>query len=192
LPKFGRYWKFFIKFADLYKQYNHFLTKLNQERIMEATMTKLQILDYNPEFKEDFKRLNMAWMSQFKMSAARQSIIENPEEYIIKQGGSIFFAAMDNKIVGTVALLRESNKLYEIADMAVTPPYQGKHIGTALLQKAIEKAKQLGAKQVYLISSTKLTTSLEMYRAYGFREAGHDSELSTYDGSDVKMILNLK
>ena len=155
-------------------------------------MTTVHIIDYSPEFKDDFKRLNMAWMSQFKMSTIRQSIIEDPQSFIIDKGGFVFFAEMDNQIVGTAALLRESHKLYEIADMAVTPAYQGKHIGTALLQKAIEKARQLGAKQVYLITSTRLAASIEIYRAYGFREAGYDSEMSIYDGSDVKMVLNLK
>jgi N-acetylglutamate synthase-like GNAT family acetyltransferase len=159
---------------------------------MEAVMTTLNILDYSPELKEHFKKLNMEWLKQFKMNTSRQVEVENPDEYIIEKGGFIFFAEMDDSIVGTSALLRESNKLYEIADMAVTPQYQGKHIGKALLQKAIDKAKQLGAKQVYLISSTLLKTSLELYKALGFREMPYDPEMSIYDGSDVKMVLNLK
>ena len=159
---------------------------------METTVTNVHILDYNPEFKNDFKRLNMEWMSQFKMGTVRQSIVEDPQTFIIDKGGFVFFAEMDGKIVGTGALLRESHKVYEIADMAVTPPYQGKNIGKSLLQKAIDKAKLTGAKQVYLITSTRLPTSIEIYRAYGFRETGYDSEMSIYDGSDVKMVLNLK
>ncbi len=159
---------------------------------MEAITTTINILEYSPELKDHFKTLNMEWLKQFNVNTARQAAVENPQEYIIDKGGFIFFAEMDDTIVGTSALLRESNKLYEIADMAVTPAYQRKHIGKALLQKAIDKAKQLGAKQVYLISSTKLKSSLDMYRAYGFRETHYDPEMSIYDGSDVKMVLNLK
>jgi N-acetylglutamate synthase-like GNAT family acetyltransferase len=159
---------------------------------MEATMSTITILDYRPELKEHFKNLNMEWLKQFKNKAVRQVQVENPQEHIIEKGGFIFFAEMDNNIVGTSALLRESHKLYEIADMAVTPQYQGKHIGKILLQKTIDKAKQLGAKQVYLVSSTLLKTSLELYRALGFREMPYDPEMSIYDGSDVKMVLNLK
>ena len=159
---------------------------------MEATMTNINILDYSPELKEHFTKLNMEWLTQFKSNTVHQAQVENPQEHIIDKGGFIFFAEMDNAIVGTTALLRENNKRYEIANMAVTPPYQGKHIGKALLQKAIDKAKQLGAKQVYLISSTLLKTSLELYRALGFREMPCDPEMSIYDGSDVKMVLNLK
>ncbi len=159
---------------------------------MEAITTSVEIIDYSPEYQEDFKNLNMGWMDQFDMNSSHRAMIENPEEQIIKKGGSIFFAEVDGKIVGTGALLRESNKLYEIANMAVTPQYQGRHIGKALLKKAIDKAVQAGAKQVYLITSTKLKTSVEMYRTFGFRETLFDPEMSIYDGSDVKMVLNLK
>lgn len=152
----------------------------------------VEIIDYSPEYQDDFKNLNMGWMSQFDMNNSHRTIIEHPDEQIIQKGGFIFFAWMDGKIVGTGALLRESNKLYEIANMAVTPQYQGRHIGKALLKKAIDKAVQAGAKQLYLITSTKLQASVEMYRAFGFRETLFDPEMSIYDGSDVKMVLNLK
>jgi putative acetyltransferase len=159
---------------------------------MEATTTIVEIIDYSPKFKEYFKNLNMEWMSQFKIDNAHLAIVEHPEEQIIQKGGEIFFAEVDGKIVGTGALLRESNKLYEIAYMAVTPAYQGRHIGQSLLKKAIDKAILSGAKQVYLITSTKLKASLEMYRTFGFRESPFDPEMSVYQGSDVKMTLNLK
>ncbi len=159
---------------------------------METMSSPVEIIDYSPEYQDDFKNLNMGWMSQFDMNNSHRTIIEHPDEQIIQKGGFIFFAWMDGKIVGTGALLRESNKLYEIANMAVTPQYQGRHIGKALLKKAIDKAVQAGAKQLYLITSTKLQASVEMYRAFGFRETLFDPEMSIYDGSDVKMVLNLK
>lgn len=159
---------------------------------MEGVSTSLEILEYSPEYKDDFKRLNMEWMAQFKLDVAHQLLIDDPDHQIIEKGGAIFFAKVDDKVVGTAALIRESNKLYEIADMAVTPQYQGRHIGKSLLIKAVDKAKALGGKQVYLITSTKLKTSLEMYKTFGFREMPFDPEMSLYEGSDVKMVLNLK
>ena len=160
---------------------------------METTLTTVEILDYQPSFKEDFKNLNLEWITQFfKLEETDRALLDDPETHIIEKGGFIFFAKVDGKIVGTAALLRESNKLYEIAKMAVTPQYQGRHIGKLLLQKGIDKAKSVAAKQVYLTTSTKLKTSLEMYRTHGFREAPFDPEMSVYEGSDVKMILNLK
>ena len=110
-------------------------------------MKTVQILDYSAEFQAHFKQLNLEWMQQFRTNTARQSILEDPKTHIIDKGGFIFFAEIDGKIVGTSALLRESHKIYEIADMAVTPQYQGKHIGKSLLQKSIDVLIDLGEAQ---------------------------------------------
>ena len=58
---------------------------------MEATTTIVEIIDYSPEFKENFKNLNMEWMSQFKIDNAQLTLVEHPEEQIIQKGGGIFF-----------------------------------------------------------------------------------------------------
>ena len=57
---------------------------------MEATTTIVEIIDYSPEFKENFKHLNMEWMSQFKIDNAQLAIVEHPEEQIIQKDGFIF------------------------------------------------------------------------------------------------------
>ena len=118
--------------------------------------------------------------------------LDDPEETIIRNGGFIILAKSGTEIVGTCAILKENNKLYEIADMAVTPQYRGKHIGKRLLSAAVDRVRKTNARQVYLVTSALLTASLELYRTYGFREAPIDPEMSIYEGSDVKMILNLK
>ena len=158
---------------------------------MEATITKVEIIDYAPEYQADFARLNVEWMTQY-FGKQVDKHLENPEESIISKGGFILFAKAKGEIVGTCAILKETNKLYEIADMAVAPQPRGKHIGKQLLTAAVEKVRATGARQVYLTTSSKLTASLALYRTYGFRETGTDMEISVYEGSDMKMVLNLK
>lgn len=159
---------------------------------MEATRTiTVDIIDFAPEYSADFARLNAEWMTTY-FGKKMDNHLENPEETIIRNGGYILFAKSGDEIIGTCAILKENNKLYEIADMAVTPQYRGKHIGKRLLSAAVDKVRKTGARQVYLITSSKLAASIELYRTYGFREADFDIETSVYEGSDVKMILNLK
>ena len=158
---------------------------------MEATMINVDIIDYAPEYQDDFVRLNAEWMTTY-FGKKMDNHLDNPEETIIRNGGFILFAKSGDEIIGTCAILKENNKLYEIADMAVTPQYRGKHIGKRLLSAAVDKVRKTGARQVYLITSSKLVASIELYRTYGFRETGSDIELSVYEGSDVKMMLNLK
>ena len=155
-------------------------------------MTTFSIIDYTPQYKEAFKSLNYEWMRPFKISLYRQLLLNDPEMHIINKGGKIFFVETDKKIIATCALIRESNKVYEIADMAVTPAYQGQHIGKSLVQHAIEKAKALGAKQVYVVVNSTLKPALEMYSAYSFREVPLDPEMSDIGENEIKMVLNLK
>ena len=157
---------------------------------METTMTQVDIIDFAPEYRADFARLNAEWMTTY-FGKAVDNHLDNPEQSIIRNGGFILFAKSNDEIVGTCAILKESNKRYEIADMVVAPQHRGKHIGKRLLSAAVEKVRHAGARQVYLVTSSRLTISVELYRTYGFREVSVDGA-SVYEGSDVKMVLNLK
>lgn len=158
---------------------------------MEATLTTFDIIDYAPEYRKNFAQLNAEWMTTY-FGKQMDDHLEDPETSIINEGGFILFAKSGDKIIGTCAILKENNKLYEIADMAVAPQYRGQNIGKRLLNAAVEKVRVAGARQVYLVTSSKLTASIELFRTYGFRETSFDAEMSVYEGSDVKMILNLK
>lgn len=81
----------------------------------------IEIIDYLPEFHEDFKRLNYEWIEQyFKLEEADLRSLERPDEKILKPGGHIYMARHNNKIVGTCALIRINKNTYELAKMAVT------------------------------------------------------------------------
>jgi putative acetyltransferase len=159
---------------------------------MEAMITtlKVKILDFAPAFKDDFKRLNNEWMTAY-FGKSTDNHLDRPEK-IIENGGYILFAQHKGQIVGTCAILKESNKVFEIADMSVTPEFRGQNIGKQLLSEAIERVRKANAREVYVITSSKLAISLEMFKTHGFRETGFDAETSMYDETDIKMTLNLK
>lgn len=159
---------------------------------MEDTITtlKVQIVDFSPEFRDDFKRLNHEWMTAY-FGKSTDNHLDRPET-IIEDGGYILFAQYEGQIVGTCAILKESNKRFEIADMSVTPEFRGRNIGKQLLSAAVEQVKKANAREIYLVTSSKLTVSVEMFKTYGFRETGFDAEMSMYDATDIKMTLNLK
>ncbi len=158
---------------------------------MEAILTDIEIIDYAPEYRDDFTRLNAEWMTTY-FGKPLHNHLNDPETSIINEGGFILFAQSDDKIIGTCAILKKNNKLYEIADMAVAPEHRGKNIGKRLLHAAVEKVRSANARQVYLVTSSKLAASIELFRTYGFRETGFDADTSLYEGSDIKMTLNLK
>jgi GNAT superfamily N-acetyltransferase len=53
--------------------------------------------------------------------------------------------------------------------MAISPHLRGQGIGRRLLQHAITQAKVIGAKSLFLGSSTKLPNAVHLYESVGFR-----------------------
>jgi ribosomal protein S18 acetylase RimI-like enzyme len=170
--------------------------KSHYERIMEQLKTQqidqVEILNYQPEYKNDFKNLNYEWIEKyFKVEEADRQALEYPEENILASGGFIFFARIKQEIVGTCALIKESETTFELVKMAVKPAQQGKQIGKKLCLYAIEQAKAAGAKTVVLESNTKLTPAITMYKKLGFIQVEMLEHPSPYERSNIKMRLEL-
>jgi putative acetyltransferase len=75
----------------------------------------------------------------------------------------------DAKPVGCVALMPMGNRVYELSKMAVSPNLRGQGIGRRLLQHAIAQARLIGARYLFLGSSTKLAGAVHLYESVGFR-----------------------
>lgn len=132
---------------------------------------QVQIIDYQPIYKENFKQLNVEWIEKyFTVEPHDLDQLDDPEGYIISQGGKILLAQLGNSIVGTCALIKTGDTSYELAKMAVSPQHQGLGIGKKLCQQAINEAQKLGATYLYLESNQKLTPALTLYKSLGFVE----------------------
>ncbi|MFC5412955.1 GNAT family N-acetyltransferase [Larkinella bovis] len=151
---------------------------------------EVEILDFDPAYRASFKQLNLAWIeTYFTVEEPDIQVLGDPEGYIIARGGRVFFARYRGEILGTCALLKQSDRVFELAKMAVAPEAQGKQIGKKLCMHAVDVARQLGARQVYLESNTKLTPALELYKKAGFYKV--ESTPSPYQRSNIKMQIDL-
>jgi len=151
--------------------------------------TSLAILDYQPEHQPWFETLNRQWIEKyFSMEPPDFQILQNPEESIIKKGGSIFMASYLGEIAGTVALKLVTPGIFELTKMAVNEKYQGKKIGLALAEAAISRAKKSGGKKIILYSNTMLLPAIALYNKLGFREIPVDGP---YKRTNIKMELEI-
>jgi GNAT superfamily N-acetyltransferase/DNA-binding MarR family transcriptional regulator len=150
----------------------------------------VEIINYLPEFHDDFKRLNYEWIGKyFQLEEADHQSLNYPDEKILNLGGHICMALSNNEIVDTCALIKMDDNTYELAKMAVTAKARGKGIGWLLGQKAINKARELGAKRVFLESNTILEPAINLYQKLGFRKiVGHPSP---YERCNIQMELKL-
>jgi DNA-binding MarR family transcriptional regulator/GNAT superfamily N-acetyltransferase len=152
---------------------------------------EVHILNYEPSYQADFKRLNIEWIEQyFRVEEADLKALDHPDEYILQRGGHILLAEYQGQIVGACALLKMDDNTYELAKMAVSPMAQGLGIGFQLGQAAIEKAQQLGAQRLYLESNTKLVPAINLYHKLGF-EKTVACQPSPYERCNIQMELRL-
>lgn len=131
------------------------------------------VVNFSAKYGSAFKKLNSEWIkAYFKMEKHDFEVLNNPQKYIIDKGGYILIALYKDKPVGVCALIKMEDSIYdyELAKMAVSPAERGKGIGLVLGKAAIEKAKLLGAKKIYLGSNTKLTPAIKLYKKLGFHK----------------------
>ncbi|WP_290700213.1 GNAT family N-acetyltransferase [Lacinutrix sp.] len=148
----------------------------------------LEIIPFKNKYSQDFYNLNTEWLKTFfYVEPFDEEVLSNPEKYITKKGGYIFFAELNNQIVGTYALMPlPKQNAFELTKMAVSPDYRGQKIGQKLLEHCITFAKTEAFNRLLLYSSTKLENAIYLYRKFGFIEIEVEDNCP-YKRCDIKM-----
>jgi GNAT superfamily N-acetyltransferase len=150
----------------------------------------LRIVPYRAEHAEAFRDLNLAWIRKYFTVESRDTRdLGDPDTYIIAPGGYIFMAELKDEVVGTCALMREDEGIFELAKMTVAESVRGLGVGRALGEAAIAHARAIGARRVELLTNSSLKPAITLYRTLGFADAPlGDTE---YGRADVRMVLDL-
>ncbi|MBQ9637592.1 MAG: GNAT family N-acetyltransferase [Prevotella sp.] len=155
-------------------------------------MDGIRITTYAPQYRDDFIRLNKEWIeTYFRLEESDLKTFANIDSYIIGNGGQIFLAiADDGQVVGCCALISHPDRgWHELAKMAVSPHWQGHHIGHRLGEALISYACEHGVRHIFLEGNTRLEASIALYRKLGFQEVPLDDK--AYDRCDILMQLEL-
>lgn len=156
-------------------------------------MNEVKIVAFDDnQHHEGFKQINKQWISTlFKMEAMDEYELEHPVENVIEKGGYIFIAEKDGQVVGSLGMMRSQNPQYdfEMVKFAVSPTVQGQGIGNKLMERCLEKAKEAGAKMLFLEGNTRCVSANHLYRKYGFHEVPITH--AEFDRCDVQMVLEL-
>lgn len=163
------------------------------ERVKERLRSEVKIVRYAPEYKSDFKKLNLEWLEHyFEVEPIDKRILNNPEKEIIEDGGMIFFAIINDEVAGTCALIKTEDG-FELSKMAVTEAARGKQAGYELCKAAVEFANEKKAKTIHLSTSHKLKAAINLYTKFGFQPLEiSEAKDKKYKRDTFKMILELK
>ena len=152
-------------------------------------MNTVEIISYQKKYRQAFASLNYEWLEKFfEVEDYDKQVLENPEEKIINAGGAIFFAVEDGVAVGTVAMILRGEGVFELSKMGVTESFQGKQLGSMLIERCLSFAREVGASRVFLDSNRKLLPALSLYRKMGFIEIDVDPN-TPYARCNIRMEL---
>lgn len=158
-------------------------------------MSSVEIVDYQPAYAEAFRDINLEWIEEmFAVESIDLEVLSHPQEHILDHGGQIVVALLDGQPVGVGALKRTGPGCYELTKMGVRPAAQGHRVGARLLQALVDRAGQLKADELYLLSSNKCAAAVHLYEKFGFV---HDARImarygARYARCDVAMSYPLK
>lgn len=151
----------------------------------------IEIIPFDDQHAGAFRELNLEWLRQyFTVEPYDEWQLSNPGSEIIGKGGYIFLAKEQNMIVGTVALAKQTDRSYELTKMCVTERKRGRGVGKLLMETCIRLGQEHKWQRLFLYSSTKLVTAIQLYRKYGFTEIPLEAN-SHYQRTNIKMELPL-
>lgn len=143
----------------------------------------MQFLDFSPSLASEFERINREWIEDmFVLEPIDQQVISNPKRFIIDRGGYIWFVADDNgQILGTCALLKKADGVFELTKMGVSADARGKKVGEALLRYVLTKAPVIAFNSLFLLTNTKCEAAIHLYEKLGFSH--DDTIMEAYGGA---------
>ncbi|TIN20513.1 MAG: GNAT family N-acetyltransferase [Mesorhizobium sp.] len=87
------------------------------------------------------------------------------------EGGEVWLLEDGDRLAGLLTLERHDDHAM-IFSVAVSPDFQGKGFGIALLKHADEQTRLWGLSEVRLYTNARMERNIALYLAYGFRETG--------------------
>lgn len=144
------------------------------ERARAHAESGLVIHEFSDALAPLFRSINAQWIeAMYSLEQTDRDVLEHPRARIIDKGGDILFVeAQGLGIVGACALQKTGEGQYELTKMGVLESARGRKAGEFLLKAVIARARQKGARRLYLLSNRKSEAAIHLYEKLGFRHDG--------------------
>ena len=159
-------------------------------------MTDFTIHRFRDDLAQAFHDINAEWIgAMYRLEQTDRDVLEHPRARIVDPGGDILFVeAAGRGIVGTCALQKTGEDQYELTKMGVLESARGLKAGEFLLHAVVARAREMGARRLYLLSNAKSAAAIHLYEKAGFRhDAGIMAEFGArYERCNVAMLADLE
>jgi GNAT superfamily N-acetyltransferase len=116
-------------------------------------------------------------MSQEFKDAVAAYPMEDVERVDTAYGGigeAFFVAVVDqNKVVGTVAIKKEDDRVALLRRLFVEPTHRNLKIGKKLVERALDFCREAGYGEVIFKTTSKMSGAIELCKKTGFQQRAH-------------------
>lgn len=150
--------------------------RIRDEEARASGLPVLRLVEYDDSLASEFDAITREWVEDmFTLEEKDIEIIENPREMIIDRGGVILFVeASGLGIIGTCALMPVDGQAFELTKMGVRASARGLKAGDFLLQRTIDRARQMPIGSLFLLTNRKCSAAIHLYEKAGFI---HDADI---------------
>lgn len=137
----------------------------------------------------EYSKILVTGESSFKEYLEIQNFDSEVDDMEIKYGmpwGRLYLAYFDDELAGSIGLRRIDEENCEMKRLYVRPKFRGKKIGSHLVQKIIDDAKDIGYSYMLLDTLPFLESALHIYKKFGFYE------IESYNNNPVDKAIYMK
>lgn len=153
----------------------------------------MKVVPYEPRYKQNFIDMNLAWIRDMFTVEPMDEVELGAVDSVIERGGQIFYALDDDGAVMSCCMIApRDDGDWEIMKFATRDEYAGRGAGSAVLTACIDYAREKGLPKVIIVSNTKCTHAIHLYRKFGFTEVPVDKAKFPFDRADIAFELKLQ
>lgn len=132
----------------------------------------INVIPFQEKYRQDFIDFNKDWIIRnFGFLEQEDLDTFNQIDSALASGAAIFIAADDTGKALACCMARPMGEgRWELCKFAANPAQPHKGAGCAVFEASIRYAIEHKARELFLLSNSKLKTALHIYQKYGFEE----------------------
>jgi GNAT superfamily N-acetyltransferase len=140
----------------------------------------VEIRPYEATDQAGFAHLVASVLAEYGLNV--DPVLEADLEYPSASYQGAWVAVHNEQVIGSVAIrLLDEGDVAELKRMYLQPEHRGRGLGRALLNQAVDWAKDKRCRSIVLDTSTAMTSAQRLYEAAGFARTGTRTETGAHD-----------
>ena len=142
------------------------------------TRGTLNIRSFATSDQEEVQQLILDGLAEhfFNLDPSLNLDLEDITTTYLSKGDLFLIAEMDNRIIATGALVRESLETGRIVRVSVASDNRRRGIGQLIVQHLLDNARRLDLKRIFVETNLDWHEALRFYQNLGFCEYNRDLE----------------